>query len=222
VPTSRQFILEALREANIINLDGDKGDSCLMHLGVLHDMETCPIAEELLQGLINEGQMEICSANKEEWKACMQSGDKNPSKPKPLVIHFTKDITTQMPRGFQPSIAKTPTPFPYKSDKAVPWKYGVQGPDGRKGTSIIRVRNGIPAAMIINIFGTSSMTCSGCIFAPPKLPARLKEKGKAKADIDEREKTGLTVNDKAPIGKIAKEGDDFSKREYQLRRRLSF
>ena len=57
----------------------------------------------------------------------MQSGDKNTSKPKPLVINFTRDITNQRPRGFQPFTTKTPTPFPYKSDKAIPWKYSVQG-----------------------------------------------------------------------------------------------
>jgi len=33
VLTSSQFILEALREAGMIHLDGDKGDSCLMHPG---------------------------------------------------------------------------------------------------------------------------------------------------------------------------------------------
>jgi len=33
VLTSRRFILEPLREAGMIRLNGDKGDSCLMHLG---------------------------------------------------------------------------------------------------------------------------------------------------------------------------------------------
>ena len=73
--------------------------------------------------------------------------------------------------------------------------------------------NGMPAAKIKNISSTSSMTHSGHIFAPPKLPARSKDKGKAKADIGEREKTGSITNDEAPVGKLAEEGDDFSKRE---------
>jgi len=102
--------LEALCETSIIDLDIDKGYPCLMYPGVSHDVESCPIAEELLQGMISRGQIEICSATKEEGEVCMQSGDKNPSKPKPLVIHFTRDITTQVPRGFHPLIAKTPTP----------------------------------------------------------------------------------------------------------------
>jgi len=152
----------------------------------------------------------------------MQLGDKNPSKLKPLVIHFTKDITTHIPRVFQPPIAKTPAPFLYKSDKAIPWKYGVQGPNRRQNASVICVENGMLAAKITNIFGTSGMTRSGCIFAPPKLPARSKDKGKAKADIGEREKTGPTENDEAPIGKLAGEGDDFSKREISAEEAIEF
>ena len=96
VLTSRSFILEALCEAGIIHLDGDKGDSCLMHPGASHDVETCSMAEELLQGMMDKGQIKVCNVRKGEGDVCMQSDDKNPSKPKPLVIHFTRDITTQI------------------------------------------------------------------------------------------------------------------------------
>jgi len=84
----------------VIKCNGNKGDLCLMHPYALHEVERCPIAKELLQGLISRGQIEIYSAKKEEGKVFMQSSDRNPSKPKPLVIHFTRDITTQIPRGF--------------------------------------------------------------------------------------------------------------------------
>ena len=45
VLTSRRFILEALGEVGMIFLDGDKGDSCLIHPGASCDVETCPMAE---------------------------------------------------------------------------------------------------------------------------------------------------------------------------------
>ena len=45
VLTSRRFILEALCEAGMIRHDGDKGDSCLMHLEASHDVETCSMEE---------------------------------------------------------------------------------------------------------------------------------------------------------------------------------
>ena len=48
VLTSRRFILEAQCEFGMICLDGDQGDFCLMHSGASHDVETCPMAEELL------------------------------------------------------------------------------------------------------------------------------------------------------------------------------
>ena len=152
----------------------------------------------------------------------MQSSDRSPSKPKPLVIHFTRDITTQIPRGFRPSVAKTPAPFPYKSDKAVPWRYDIQGSDERQDASVMRVGTGMPAAKIMNISGTSGMTRSGRIFAPPELPAKLKDKGKAKADIGEREKTGLTANNEALVGKFEEEKDDLSKREISAEEATKF
>ena len=117
--TSRRFILEALHEAGMICLDGDKGDSCLTYPGASHDMEMCPMVEELLQGMMDKGLIEVCSVRKGEGHVYMQSVDKSPSKPKPLVIHCTKGVATQKPQGFQPVPVKKPMPFPYKSDKAV-------------------------------------------------------------------------------------------------------
>jgi len=87
--------LEALREAWMICLDGDKGDSYLIHPGASHDMEMFPMAKEWLQGMMDKGQIEVCSARKGEGDVCMHSDDKSLSKPKTLVIHFIRDISTQ-------------------------------------------------------------------------------------------------------------------------------
>jgi len=97
VLTSRRFILEALREAGMICLDGGKGDACLIHPGVSHDVEACSMAEDLLQGLMDKGLIEVYGARKEGGDVCMQSADKSLSKPKPLVIHFTRDVATHKP-----------------------------------------------------------------------------------------------------------------------------
>ena len=80
VSTPRRFILEALCKAGVIKYDGNKEDPCLMHPGALHDVERCPIAEEVLQGLMSRGQIEIHGAKKEEGEVFMQSSDRNPSK----------------------------------------------------------------------------------------------------------------------------------------------
>ena len=42
--------------------------------------------------------IEVCIAKKGEGDVCMQSDDRNLGKPKPLVIHFTRDVTTQRPK----------------------------------------------------------------------------------------------------------------------------
>ena len=89
--------MKALREAGIICLDGGEEDTCLIHPGATHDVEACPVAEDLLQGIMDQGQFEIGDASKGKKHVCMQSADKSPSKPKPLVIHFTRDAATQKP-----------------------------------------------------------------------------------------------------------------------------
>ena len=44
---------------------------------------------------MDQGQFKINEGNKEEQNVCMQSADKeSPAKPKPLVIHFTRDAAS--------------------------------------------------------------------------------------------------------------------------------
>ena len=121
VATSRRFILEALQEAGMVSLDRHKGDSCLVHPSASHDMEARSTAMKLLQQMMDQGRFEISEGNKGEQHMCMQSMDKeSPAKPKPLVIHFTRDVASQKPWGSQPISGSKPTPFHYQSDKAVP------------------------------------------------------------------------------------------------------
>ena len=212
-----------LREAGMICLDGDKGDSCLIHSGASHDMETCSTIEELLQGMMDKGLTEVCGARKGEGDVCMQSVDKSSSRSKPLVIHFTRDVAIQKPRGFQPVPVEKPAPFPYKSDKAVPWRYTTQGPDGRKDASIVHVKGDLSLAKVTNISGTSGMTRSGWIFAAPEPPMRSKDpKGKAKAGMKESDKADPIPDDEVPAGRFAKEEDDFSKKGISVEEATEF
>ena len=175
-------------------------------------METCPTAEEFLQAMMDKGQIEVGSARKGEGDMCMQSNDKSPSKPKPLVIHFTRDVATQKPRGFQPVPVKKPTPFPYKSDKAVPWKYAAQGPDGRKNSSVVHVKDDLSSTKVTNISSISGMTHSRQIFTILELLVQSKNpKGKVKADVGKSDKAGLIPNDEVPVERIAEEGNEFRK-----------
>jgi len=98
VTTPGRFINKVLQKAGMIPCGGRKEDSCLMHPGVLHDMETCSAIRDLLQQMINQGRLEVGSKREEEQHVCMQSVDEEgPKMPKPLVIHFTRDTAPQRP-----------------------------------------------------------------------------------------------------------------------------
>ena len=95
----------------------------------------------------------------------------------------------------------------------MPWKYVTQWPDERKDVSVVHVKDDVSSAKVTNISGTSDMTRSGRIFTAPELPVQSKDpKGKAKADVGESDKAGLTPNDEVPVGRIAEEGNEFSKK----------
>jgi len=152
----------------MVSFDGHKEDSCLMHPGASHDMETCSTAEELLQRMMDQGRFEIGVASKEEQHVCMQSADKSPSKPKPLVIHFTRDTTSQKTQGSQPIPRSKPITFPYKSNKEVPWRYAPQKPDEKKDEA---VGGEISSAKVTNIISINGVTRSGRVFTTPDLLA---------------------------------------------------
>jgi len=70
VATSRRFIYQSLQAACMVSHGGDKSDVCLFHLGESHDMETCPAVEELLQRLMDWGQLEVSEGDREESQIC--------------------------------------------------------------------------------------------------------------------------------------------------------
>ncbi|KAH1221867.1 hypothetical protein GmHk_12G035189 [Glycine max] len=180
VATPRRFIFEALQKGGVIPHSGCKEDSCLLHSGEMHDMETCLEVEELLQRMIDQGRLEVGIEGKEEQHICMQSTEgSGVVKPKPLVIYFTKSATSQKPG--HPLIAK-PVPFPYQNSHAVPWRYT---PPGKKEEEVTDV--GSLSAKVTNITGLSGVTRSGRVFAPPDLPvqpADVKGKGKVVEEQD--------------------------------------
>ncbi|KAH1209638.1 hypothetical protein GmHk_15G044112 [Glycine max] len=127
VTTSRRFIYQSLQAACMVSRGGDKRDECLFHLGESHDMETCHAVEELLQRLMDWGQLEVSKGGREEPQICMQSEEKKvPPTHKALVICFTRKGTSSRP--MYPPTAPKPTPFAYQSNKVIPgnpYKYGL-------------------------------------------------------------------------------------------------
>ncbi|KAH1262186.1 hypothetical protein GmHk_02G004866 [Glycine max] len=180
VATPRRFIFEALQKEGVIPHSGCKEDSCLLHSGELHDMETCLGVEKLLQRMIDQGRLEVGSEGKEEQHICMQSTDgSRVAKPKPLVIYFTKGTASQKPGH---PLAAKPVPFPYQNSHAVPWRYTPPREREEEATDVSSL-----SAKVTNITGLSGVTRSGRVFAPPDLPvqpADVKGKGKVGEEQD--------------------------------------
>ncbi|KAH1210271.1 hypothetical protein GmHk_15G044628 [Glycine max] len=154
VATPRRFIFEALQKGGVIPHSGCKEDSCLLHSGELHDMETCLGVEELLQRMIDQGRLEVGSGGKEEQHICMQSTDgSSVAKPKPLVIYFTKGTASQKPGH---PLAAKPVPFPYQSSHAVPWRYAPPREEEEEAIDVSSL-----LAKVTNITGLSGVTRSG-------------------------------------------------------------
>ncbi|KAL5193628.1 hypothetical protein HKD37_20G055821 [Glycine soja] len=172
VATSRRFIYQSLQAACMVSQGGDERDECLFHLGESHNMETCPALEELLQRLMDCGQLEVSIGGREEPQICMQSEEKKvPLTPKALVICFARKETGSTP--IYPRAAPKPTPFAYQSNKVIPWMYTPPVSSERVATEVDSL-----SAKVTNITGLSGVTRSGRVFASPH-PAELPSKGKA-------------------------------------------
>ena len=70
-----------------------------------------------------------------------------------------------MPSGRQPLVIQTPSPFAYKDNKVVPWKYGVSIVQGEQKEESVEQGK----TTIDNISGIGGMTRSGRLFAHPDL-----------------------------------------------------
>ena len=112
-------------------------------------MEKGPMVEELLQRLMDWGQLEVAKGNREEPQICMQSAERKvPPTPKALVICFTRNVTGSISK--YPSIVPKPTPFSYQSNKVVPWKYTPPTFGERAATEVDSL-----SAKVTNITGCS-------------------------------------------------------------------
>jgi len=136
--------------------------------------------------------------------------------PKPLVLHFARSPITLGER--RPVVIQTPSPFPYKSDKAVPWKYGVSvlenDSSGKQDNEIIN----IDKSTVDNISGIGGMTRSGRLFTPMELRNGKSPEKTSKEVTIEKAKAFLKGKalqaDQEPEGKDNKEISDEAAGEF--------
>ena len=162
-------------------------------------METCSAVGELLQQMIDQGQLEINNGDEKDQHVWMQlANKKSPKKPKPLVIHFTRDAAPRRHQGPLTMSGNKHVPFPYKNSNAVPWRYAPPKPSKRKeeATSI-----DLLSAKVTNITDLSGVTRSGRVFAAPNPSVRLADvKGKVKVVVEETSEEGPSLEKDVPAG----------------------
>ena len=155
-------VFEAICQVGLFKYEYRPEDKYRFHASTEHSVDECAEFKDFVQDLIDKHILQVSHQRKEgevfageEWI---------PQRPRPLVIQFTK-ATNSVPSGRQPLVIQTPSSFPYKDDKVVPWKYGVSIIQGEQKDESANQDK----AEIENISGIGGMTRSGRLFTPPDL-----------------------------------------------------
>ena len=214
VKTPRRFIYKALQKVGMIPCSGRREDSGLMHSGVPHDIETYLTVRDLLQWMIDQGRLEVDSEKKEEQHVYMQSTDEEgPKKPKPLVIHFTRNTAPQRPQHPSAVSGGRSIMFPYKNSRAVPWRYA---PPGGRKEEVTDINSLSPK--VTNITGLSGITHSGRVFAPPSLPIQpANTKGKVRMTEGQNVKVIPALDEDVPTKDLSKGREGCGEKEVSLK-----
>jgi len=81
---------------------------------------------------------------------------------KPLVIHYAKNSPAASPFSPQLITIQLPTHFPYKDNKAVPWRYEVEFHAQSPARDQKEIAN--QSTFVTNIAGISGVTRSGRVY----------------------------------------------------------
>ena len=142
-------------------------DSCGFHADSDHSIEECSEFKSFLQDLMDRHILQIWHQRKEKEVFAQIGKESNIPKPKPVVIHFTRESVA--PVEVHLVVIQVPSPFPYKTDKAVPWKYWISVLNSSSCEKQENEATDIDKTTVDNISGIGGMTRSGRLFTPPEL-----------------------------------------------------
>ncbi|XP_017985253.1 PREDICTED: uncharacterized protein LOC108663874, partial [Theobroma cacao] len=144
IQTPMDKVFEALSKINAITpepidtqeLGHDLAYSCKFHMGAIgHSIQNCDSFRRKLQELMDSSVIEFYEEAEEnlvgtingDTPAEVASSSFGGNKPKPLTIFYEENrspMNDTSPTMIRSGITiEVPSPFPYKSDKAVPWNY---------------------------------------------------------------------------------------------------
>jgi len=120
IQTPMKKIYTVLCQAGWLKVENRQENECGLHPGISHSIDECSKFKQILQDLIDRNMLQIYRQEK-EGEVCTQIGEETTlSRPKPVVICFTKALHLSQER--QPIVIQAPSPFLYKNEKAIPWK----------------------------------------------------------------------------------------------------
>jgi len=164
-----------------LKVENKQENECSCHPGISHSVDRCPEFKRILQDLIDRHILQIYRQEK-KGEVCMQTGEeKTLSGPKQVVIRFTKALHLSQER--QPIVIQAPSPFLYKNEKAVPWKYDAQILKGEEERKEADKTPTIVNTAIDNISSIGGMTRSGRVFTPPELRNEENQGKKTREEI---------------------------------------
>ncbi|KAG2394489.1 RNA-directed DNA polymerase-like protein [Vigna angularis] len=184
IRSSRRFIFKELLKLGFLNGDYDLERACGLHPCTEHSIEECVEFERFLQNLLDRNLMQVCYEDKYEDVFAQTGMEPNVALPEPLIIRFTRTTPTPVIQGRSPFVIHAPVPFPYKSDKVVPWRYGTHVVDEGQ---CIESHSSSQDPVVENISGIGGMTRSGRIFTPPNLTGREASNNETSMDANTKE-----------------------------------
>ncbi|KAF1874397.1 hypothetical protein Lal_00030317, partial [Lupinus albus] len=186
--TPLKVIFKVLCQQGLVETMGEgayEDDVCLMH-GILdHTIETCTEFKALVQRLLDSRLLVIEKKIKGSDIFVLERDQKIQDRiitrkfvPVLNIPAGTPSYTAPprwVPRLYIESGAtRHPGPFPYKSDKAVPWKY--------QGKSVAESKQ---TEEVVNLAGVGNMTRSGRVYSPVDLSKKIINASKGKEKIVE-------------------------------------
>lgn len=142
-------------------------EQCLYHGNSDHSIEQCTEFLDKVQESMNQGRIEF-STQLSKAEAHMIQGS-NPSVQ--IIIHkpsvgecLMPPEIPEMPHGIAPLTIQVPSPFPYQSNKTVPWKYDCQ---------IIKLGQPL-STETSSLAEMEKRTRSGRLYAPLEIDAKAK------------------------------------------------
>ncbi|KAF1858800.1 hypothetical protein Lal_00013723 [Lupinus albus] len=186
--TPLKVIFRVLCQQGLVEMVGEgayEDDVCMMH-GILdHTLERCAEFKALLQKLMDSRLLVIEKKMKSYDIFVLEKDQKIQDRiitrkfvPVLNIPAGTPSYTA--PPRWAPSLyieagaTRHSGPFPYKSDKAVPWKY--------QGKSVAKSKQ---TEEVVNLAGVGNMTRSGKVYSPVDLSRKIINASKGKEKIVE-------------------------------------